>query len=386
MTTEYATYRRMADLMGRPTSSAWREEALTSAAEMYTLLHWMEGIEEEEGEIPVPNKSHLAEAVAAHLDAARQGAHTRGWQVWRTWSGAVIERTMGNLDAAQINLLRLAPMSFLRSAMPNLLMTARQYLKENDPRLNRLESFARRAEQIRSDDRGFIVAAVQGALTEGRRGEARIRSFRNVIMVTSAILIMFAIGIAILGWFQPTLLPICFRPGDAVVCPTDEVALPPSQVTPQGAPSTFADIGPAIDEAASPWDALLVEFVGLLGATVAAAAALRRLRGTTDPYSLPAALSVLKVGTGALTAFLGMLLIRAAFIPGFTALDSSEQIIGWAIVFGYAQQLFTRTVDQQAENILASARSVVAGPIRPEPTPSPSPEVTSSRPSPEATS
>lgn len=55
-----------------------------------------------------------------------------------------------------------------------------------------------------------------------------------------------------------------------------------------------------------------------------------------DPYSLPVALAILKVVTGALTAFIGILLIRAQFIPGRSALDTSAQIIAWAIVLGYA--------------------------------------------------
>jgi hypothetical protein len=48
-------------------------------------------------------------------------------------------------------------------------------------------------------------------------------------------------------------------------------------------------------------------------------------------------------------------LMRADFVPGLSALDSPAQIIGWAVVFGYAQQLFTRFVDQRAETVLNTA-------------------------------
>ena len=58
---------------------------------------------------------------------------------------------------------------------------------------------------------------------------------------------------------------------------------------------------------------------------------------------------------GALTAVLGLLL-RGEFFPGLTALDTSAQIIAWALVFGYAQQLFTRLVDQQAHTVLDAVR------------------------------
>ena len=77
-----------------------------------------------------------------------------------------------------------------------------------------------------------------------------------------------------------------------------------------------------------------------------------KLHGTSTPYSLPVALAVLKLPTGALTAVLGLLLMRGGFVPGLSALDNPAQIIAWAILFGYAQQLFTRLVDDRAHNVL----------------------------------
>jgi hypothetical protein len=61
---------------------------------------------------------------------------------------------------------------------------------------------------------------------------------------------------------------------------------------------------------------------------------------------------VLKLPTGALTAVFGILLMRGAFVPGLTALDSSAQIISWAVLLGYSQQLLTRFVDQRAQTVL----------------------------------
>jgi hypothetical protein len=89
---------------------------------------------------------------------------------------------------------------------------------------------------------------------------------------------------------------------------------------------------------------------------VAAAAAIRGIRGSSEPHNLPVALALLKLPTGALTAVLGLLLMRGQFIPGLTALDSSAQILAWALVFGYGQQLFTRLVDQQAHTVLDRVR------------------------------
>ncbi|MFE5242727.1 MULTISPECIES: hypothetical protein [unclassified Streptomyces] len=76
------------------------------------------------------------------------------------------------------------------------------------------------------------------------------------------------------------------------------------------------------------------------------------------------ALALLKLPTGALTAVLGLLLMRGAFVPGLSALDSSAQIIGWAIIFGYSQQIFTRLVDRQGQAVL----DAVGGPVIQKPT------------------
>jgi hypothetical protein len=45
------------------------------------------------------------------------------------------------------------------------------------------------------------------------------------------------------------------------------------------------------------------------------------------------------------------------FVPGLSALDTSAQILAWALVFGYAQQLFTRFVDRQGQTVLDSVRA-----------------------------
>jgi tetrahydromethanopterin S-methyltransferase subunit C len=116
-------------------------------------------------------------------------------------------------------------------------------------------------------------------------------------------------------------------------------------------------------------DYLVIEAVGIVAAAVASAAALRRIRGTSLPYNVPVVLALLKLPTGALTAVLGLLLMRGGFVPGLSALDSTGQIIAWAIVFGYSQQLFTKYVDSQGQALLDAVR----GPGGPAPSP-PQPE------------
>jgi hypothetical protein len=113
-----------------------------------------------------------------------------------------------------------------------------------------------------------------------------------------------------------------------------------------------------VRETVTPYDLFVVELVGLSAAAIAGAAAIRGIRGSSERYGLPVAMAALKLPTGALTAVLGVLLMRGQFVPGLSALDTSAQIIAWALVFGYAQQAFTRLVDRQGQSVLDSVRDV----------------------------
>ena len=90
------------------------------------------------------------------------------------------------------------------------------------------------------------------------------------------------------------------------------------------------------------------------------------MQGSSTPYSLPVALAVLKLPTGALTALLGLLLMRGQFISGFSALDFPAQVLAWAVILGYAQQLLTRLLDQRAQMVL---KAVGTPPKKPTPNP-----------------
>jgi tetrahydromethanopterin S-methyltransferase subunit C len=134
--------------------------------------------------------------------------------------------------------------------------------------------------------------------------------------------------------------------------------------------ATTTDIDNYVADTVSKWDLFLVEFVGMIAAAVAAAAAIRRLKGSSERHGQPVAMAVLKLPTGAITAILGLQLMRDQVFPRLSALDTSAQLLAWAVVFGYAQQLFTRLVGQQGQTVLESVRAPT-GPNPPRPALSP---------------
>jgi hypothetical protein len=403
-----------AEPVGGPVSRAWREATLTRAKELEALCAWVLANN------PQSNSDVLAKAILSHIEAARDAAKaTRSLNKLRVFRNALLfERAMTNLDAAEVHILNVASAEYMLGQLPSLLRDIQCHLIPTDPRRQELERIAKALgvndpdrPQARNgnppvdpattiqQERGKIVTAVRGARSVALREQVRLRSFRNVVVVTTVLMFLLALGVGFLGVRSPTLIPLCFAPEEAgravVVCPTQQSqsfstardagaqAQPTTTTTgtqrttqptqtqqteqTQQATATTTDIDDYVAETVSRWDLFLVEFVGMAAAAVAAAAAIRRLKGSSERHGLPVAMAVLKLPTGAITAFLGLLLMRGQFVPGLSALDTSAQILAWALIFGYAQQLFTRLVDQQGQTVLESVR----GADRPQPTPAP---------------
>jgi hypothetical protein len=233
----------------------------------------------------------------------------------------------------------------------------RQLLPATDLRRRSIERLARQppSTALSEFDRDLIVAASDATSAESRREVTQLRSFKRVLQLTAMLMMLGAIGLGVFAAIWPDKLPMCFSPSNTIVCTTSTTAIvgvPDKAVA--GQPSTVspARIDSAMRRTADGWDIPIVEGVGLLAAALAAAASLRGISGSSKPFGLPIALALLKLPTGAVTAVFGLLLMRGGFVPGLSDLDSSGQIIAWAVVLGYSQQLLTRFVDQRAQTVL----------------------------------
>jgi hypothetical protein len=373
--------------VGGPVPVAWREGTLTRAKELESLCAWI--LANPPKDQPPQNCEALKNAIHRHLQAASEAAKVADFDPKKPFrilrrSGPLIERAMSNLDAAEAQILNLAPPSYLYGQLPSLLRSVQCHLIPTDPSRQEFERIARKVgvkdpehpaaqnqeltldkrKEIVEQERGKIVTTVRAASSAKLREQIRVRSFRNVLVLTIIFMMLLAIGVALLGLNRRTLIPLCFAPQEAgvttVVCPTAQsepfVATgtePPGEQQPR---APVRDIDDVVEETAKPQDLIVVELVGLTAAAIAAAAAIRRIKGSSERYGIPLALASLKLPTGAITAFLGLLLMRGQFVPGLSALDTSAQILAWALVFGYAQQLFTRLVDQQGQNVLDAVR------------------------------
>ena len=325
--------------VGGPVSVAWREGTLTRAYELQALCEWLTTKD------LLDSDCVLVKAINCHLGAARDAAlgkkldpHKR-FRIFR--DGPLIERARSNLDAAEAQLLNLAPPDYLLGQMPSLLRHVQRHLRPAD-RDGRSSSGSPGASASTVLRTGWSATATttkwrrskgSGARSSRRSGrqarrpprERLLTCFRNVVVLTTVVMAVLAIGVALMGYHSPTWLPLCFAPeqsGQAVVvCPTGQSEpFTPAQsglAAPEG--TQARDIDDVVAETAKPEDLMVVELVGLTAAAVAAAAAIRNIKGSSERYGLPLALAALKLPTGAVTAFLGLLLMRGQFVPGLTA-------------------------------------------------------------------
>jgi len=317
------------------------------------------------GESPGVSDSDLDLVLHRHLETARAAALGAAW--WPAHAHARMERAVGSVHAAEAVLLSHSPDDYLRGQMPGLIAHVQAHLPPLHPQRVRAEELAvlylpaddgtpaRVADAISTEDREALIEANREASWASRREFTRLRSFRAAVVITALAMLLLAVGLALVSARHPSWMPLCFAPqgANAVVCPTTTSS---TGETDPDAPSVTG-VAAAIGETARSADAAVVMLVGLAGAAVTGTAALRQMRGTSTPFAVPMALLLLKLPTGALTAFLGLLLLHGDFVPGLTALDSSGQILAWALVFGAAQQLVTGLVDRKAQSVLDSVGS-----------------------------
>ncbi|MFD9389942.1 hypothetical protein ACFWBB_04105 [Streptomyces sp. NPDC060000] len=297
-----------------------------------------------------------------HLERARSAAdETFGWR--RPWSGSTArEGVWSNLRSADVLLLQLVPDAEAVGRAGEVMALVKRHLDKDNPQRVRLAQRIRHlvSGDLTPSDRELMVRALDGAYSNLDAELARVRSLRNILWTATFVVLLGVASLALYGWFSPSSLSLCFTPkagaGDAhvmqVVCPSKDYPT--------------ATAGRSASDHALPRDILTVEIAGLAGAALTVIASLRRIRGTSSPYMLPLASAVLKFPTGALSAFLGVLLIRGAFVPGLSDLDSRAQVLAWAAVFGAAQHLVTRLVDERAQMTLSEVGQFTGATVDPE--------------------
>jgi hypothetical protein len=299
-----------------------------------------------------------ANTVASMLDQAEQATCSqRRRACFRgpldRWRGTSVERAHYFLHAARIAMVDLMGEAELAAVLPAAIARLDTCLAPTDVRRAAIETKLRREHSSLAERRAVLRSALEIGYDASDQLHQRIRAFRNILItVGAAILIIMAVTVVIVA-FSPASVPLCFEP-----------SLTASQAGQASGTATTRTVCPSGEEtvggptrAPAPEDAAIVVGLGLVGGALAAALAIRNLRGTSLPYDVPLALAFLKVPMGALTALVGILLLGGGFVPGLSELDSQRQILAYALLLGFAQQVGTQLIDKQAQTLLNSVPS-----------------------------
>ncbi|GII80671.1 hypothetical protein Sru01_56530 [Sphaerisporangium rufum] len=291
-----------------------------------------------------PGLDPLHQAIGRHLAAtARYARERQGWRRWLT--GQAVEGAWSGVYGATVLLYGLLPAGELNARAAEVLATGRAYLPADDARLGQLAGRVV-AGDIGERDRALLQSVLRAAYQDASVESNRVRSFRNMLLGGVVVLSLIVAGLVAIGAAWPGAIPMC---GNGTLLAS--LGAHNIQVCPAGAG------GP------SHGDVPLVALVGMLGAALATAASLSTRSELATKYSLAVAQNLLKAPAGVATAIVGLLILNSGFVPGFAGLSSQTAILVWAMVFGYAQQVVTRFVDQRAATLLhAASPSVPAGP------------------------
>jgi hypothetical protein len=255
------------------------------------------------------------------------------------WRGTLVEAAYRNMHTARAQLFDLMDRYELRAEIPMVVARANATLRRDDPRRITVEELeAETVEGLRPRMRRVVGDSYEQLDLE----HAQLRSFRNILLIAAVFIAVLTAGTIYFVSRNPSLMPLCF---DREV-PTGVEPL----VTTVDGKSCPTGSGPGVGPAGS--DILVVAVLGALGGALAATLSIRNLKGTSTPYDVPVALAFLKVPLGALTAILALVAIQGDFVPGLSLLDSQGQILAYALGFGFAQQTFSRQLDQRAQSLL----------------------------------
>lgn len=316
---------------------AWAQELEAAAAGFRARLNVIEARETLHNRTPDAEFVAICDGVKDLLcraEEAARGQYPRHRPFFSWWRGTNIEAAFQNIHKAESELVRLYSDDEVDAEVPEAVARTEVGLNRDHP----MRDIARGLIEMNpgSAKRTTLSKVIHAGHEAADRSYSRVRNFRNVLLATT---LLIAVLVLIFSWivsYNPSIVPFCFEPANLPkACPT----------------------GDEEGRGTTPLDVVVVAMLGLLGGSLAAAVSIRNLRGTCTPYDIPIALALLKVPAGALTALGALIAIRGQFIPGLSALDTQEQILAYALIFGYAQQLLTGLIDRRALDLLDTVPS-----------------------------
>jgi hypothetical protein len=306
---------------GRPVP-AWHADVRARAAELQARLNAVH-------DVAPPHASALRAAAQQAIDDAVHGldrdARRRRLvtRVSSWWTGEANTAAWQDVHDAENLVLALesdervrAQATYLRARLTEVLPARSVQRRGFD---DRLRAMAKPGAAIDHDELRGIHAFVCRA---SDNWHADLRRFRNKLVSLAGAVALLLLVLGVLQAIDRDVLALCTS-GDTRTCL-------------QGTAPAGGDV-------------LLVFVLGAIGGLIGGVVPLSGLRTVPSRFSVRGAQIALKAVVGAFTAWLGVVLVLSGVLD---VTVSSTNLVAYAVLFGYAQQLMTRYVDRHVADVL----------------------------------
>jgi hypothetical protein len=154
--------------------------------------------------------------------------------------------------------------------------------------------------------------------------QADARALRNALIASSVAIFVVLVVVGVAHAIEPNIIYLCASAKGHNACPID------------GSPHRF--------------DVFVVELAGMVGGLLSIVIPVATGERISTPYRVFNQQLVLKTLAGAATAVGGVLLLLGGLIDTIK-LESTTAILGYAVVFGFAQQIVTGAIDRRANSL-----------------------------------
>jgi len=258
------------------------------------------------------------------LHLVKRTAETPG-SLRTCWTGDQQERAWMKLHQAETEIPEVLSEDELYVHSEEVLKQAKAALGENDPHVTQLSKLIENHTSW-TDTHAALAAetthVTRAVYDKKDESYAESRNYRNRLIRLS--------GIGLVG---VTLLIIATARGPIDLNPAARTGIPGGWETP-----------------------LLIALFGALGAFVSSIPALSHMPGTRNPFCLPQYQMLVKLTTGPLFAFFGIVMLQSGVISELNPASTFLELLVWAAIFGSTQQAVTRLIDRKV-SVLVSGTS-----------------------------
>lgn len=242
------------------------------------------------------------------------------------WSGSAMTTAWGSVHEAEARLVADEGDEAVLAALPRLLDWVQRAM--NGEAKVRHENSLKQQIEKGEPQPVAIQQAYYDVIAANSDRYSNLRAFRNTLVLVTSLLGALMLLLALVHLADPDFISLCTDAGTERSC--------------------------LAGEEPGRGDLLALLLLGAVGGLLAIAFGLAETHSPPSRYDPKTWQLILKPVAGAATALAGVLLVQSDVVVGPTSTPSEALFLGYAIIFGFSQQLLTRFVDKRAGALVES--------------------------------